>query len=76
MRRPENFDTSILAFGGRGRNTVELPFSSSDISYSSLTRAANISLQFLTPSGEYQTIQVSSVCRIELLDEDLSVNRL
>jgi len=76
MRRPGNFYTSIFAFGGRGRNTVELPFSSSDISYSSLTRAGNASVQFLTPSGDYQTIQVSGVRRIELLDEDLRVNRL
>lgn len=76
MRRPADFYTSVFAFGGRGRNTVELPFSSSDISYSSLTRAGNASLQFLTPSGEYQTVQASGVRRIELLDADFNVNRL
>ncbi|MCP9928317.1 hypothetical protein [Cyanobium sp. CH-040] len=76
MRRPSDFYTSIFAYGGRGKNTVELPFSSSDINYSSLTRAGTATIQLSTPSGEFQSIQVSGIRKIELLDQDLLVNQL
>lgn len=80
MRRQSDFYTSIFAYGGQGNNTVQLPFSSSDISYSSLTRGGNVSIQFRTAIGDDQsppqTIHVNGIRRIDLLDTTIRVNRV
>lgn len=80
MRRQNDFYTGIFAYGGQGRNTLELPFSTSDISYSSITRGGNFSIQFRTEVGEDQsppqTIQAIGVRTIELLDGTLRIGRI
>lgn len=76
MRQPPDFYTGIFAWGGAGRNTVDLPFASDDITFSTLTPFGNASLQFSTPEGTPQTIQLNGVRRVSLLDTDINIRRL
>ena len=75
MKQPGDFYTGIFAWGGRGQNTVELPYSSKDINFSSLTIFGNASLQFSTNTGDAQTIHLNGVRRVNLLDADLNIAR-
>jgi hypothetical protein len=80
MRRQSDFYTSIFAYGGQGKNTLQLPFSTSDISYSAITRGGNFSIQFRTEIGENQsppqTLQAIGIRTVELLDGTLRIGRL
>ncbi|MCU0529716.1 MAG: hypothetical protein MUD04_09525 [Cyanobium sp. Prado107] len=80
MRRQSDFFTSVFAYGGRGKNTASLPFSTDDIIYSSITRGGNVSIQFRTAIGENQsapqTIHLDGVRSIDLLDTNLRINQL
>ncbi|MGB5135647.1 MAG: hypothetical protein WBN89_10790 [Prochlorococcaceae cyanobacterium] len=80
MRRQSDFYTSVFTYGGRGKNTVSLPFATDDIIYSSITRGGNVSIQFRTAIGEGesapQSIHVNGVRGIDLLDTNLQINQL
>ncbi|MCP9888762.1 hypothetical protein KBY96_12595 [Cyanobium sp. ATX 6A2] len=80
MRRQSDFYTSVFAYGGQGKNSLELPFSTSDISYSSITRGGTFSIQFRTAIGENQsppqTVQAIGVRRVDLLDGTLRIGRI
>lgn len=80
MRRQSDFYTSVFAYGGRGKNTASLPFSTDDIIYSAITRGGNVSIQFRTAIGEDesapQTIHLNGVRSIDLLDTNLRINQL
>lgn len=75
MKQPADFYTGIFAWGGSGRNTAILPYSSKDITFSSQTIFGNATLQFSTSSGESQSIQLNGVRRLGLLDTELNIAR-